>query len=82
MESVNVTVSKLFKSSSGVPQRSVLCPVILIVYINSYLDNVTNHIKLFADESKLWAPVKSIEYCEALHNDSKYSSMNGQTPGR
>ena len=27
------------------------------------------HIKLFADDSKLWAPVKTIEDCEALQND-------------
>ena len=54
---------------SGVPQGSVLGPVLFIIYINYLPDNVTNHIKLFANDSKLWAPVKTIEDCEALQND-------------
>ena len=66
---VNGTVSKWAKVMSGVPQGSVLGPVLFIIYISSLPDSVTNHIKLFADDSKLWAPVKTIEDCEALQND-------------
>ena len=66
---VNGTVSKWAKVMSGVPQGSVLGPVLFTIYINSLPDSVTNHIKLFADDSKLWAPVKTIEDCEALQND-------------
>ena len=47
---------------------SVLSPVIFIFYINSLPDSITNYIKRFADDSKLWTPVKTIEDCEALQN--------------
>ena len=66
---VKGTVSKWAKVMSRVPQGSVLGPVLFIIYINSLPDSVTNHIKLFADDSKLWAPVKTIEDCDALQND-------------
>ena len=72
---VNGTVSKWAKVMSGVPQGSVLGPVLFIIYINSLPDSVTNHIKLFADDNKLWAPVKTIEDCDALQNDITASSL-------
>ena len=58
---VNGTVSKW--------ASHVLGPVIYIIYINPLPDHVTNHITLFVYDSKLWAPVKTIEDCEALQND-------------
>ena len=63
------TVSKFANVMSGVPQGSFLGPVLFMIYINSFPDSVTNHIKHFADDSKLWAPVKTIEDCEAMQND-------------
>ena len=65
---VNRIVSKWAKVMSGVPQCSVLGPVLFIIYINSPPDSVTNHIKLVADDSKRWALVKTIEDCGALQN--------------
>ena len=62
---VNGTVSKWAKVISGVPQGSVLGQVLFIIYINSRPDSVTNHIKRLADDSKLWAPVKTIEDCKS-----------------
>ena len=58
---INGTVSKWAKVMSEVPQGSVLGPVIFIIYINSFPDSVTNHIKLFVGDRKLWVPVKTIE---------------------
>ena len=66
---VNGTVSKWAKVMSGVPQGSVLGPVLFIISINFLPDSVTNHIQIFADDSKLWEPVKTIEDCEAMQND-------------
>ena len=52
----------------GVLKGFAIGPVLFIIYINCLPDSVTNHIKLFADDSKLGAPVNTIKDCEALQN--------------
>ena len=38
---------------SGVPQGSVLAPIMFAVYINDMVDGVTSYVSLFADDAKL-----------------------------
>ena len=42
---------------SGVPQGSVLGPLLFLIYINDLTDNISSNIKLFADDSSLFARV-------------------------
>ena len=44
---------------SGVPQGSVLGPLLFLIYINDLTDNITSNIKLFADDSSLFARVRN-----------------------
>ena len=46
---------------SGVPQGSVLGPLLFLIYINDLTDGIISNIKLFADDSSLFARVDSIE---------------------
>ena len=51
--------------TSGIPQGSVLGPVLFIIYINDMPDKVTSMCKLFADDSKLYLTIKS-RYCNVF----------------
>ena len=40
--------------TSGVPQGSVMGPVLFIIYVNDLPAEVKSYCKLFADDTKLW----------------------------
>ena len=46
---------------SGVPQCSVLGPLLFLVYINDLERNIKSNVKLFADETMLFSIVKNHE---------------------
>ena len=45
---------------SGVPQGSVLGPLLFLIYINDLTDNIISNMKLFADDSSLFVRVKDV----------------------
>ena len=49
------------KLEAGVPQGSVLGPLLFLVYINDLTDNITSQMRLFADDSSLFTCVKGVE---------------------
>ena len=43
--------------TSGVPQISVLGPVLFLIYINDITDNMQSTIRLFADDCTIYRPI-------------------------
>jgi len=63
---------------SGVPQGSVLAPLLFILFVNDLPDWITANIKMFADDTKIWQSLSSKEDSITLQADldslSKWSN--------
>ena len=54
---------------SGIPQGSVLCSILLVIFINDLPDVVKSTVKIFADDTKLFREVRSVDGSEKLQQD-------------
>ena len=68
---VNGQVSEWSPVTSGVPQGSVLGPLLFIIYVNDMDDGITAKISKFADDTKLGMNVAKQENIEELQEDLK-----------
>ena len=68
---VNAERSKWHPVLSGVPQGSVLGPILFIIYINDIDDCISSKINKFADDTKIFNRVSSVEDHDRLQNDIK-----------
>ena len=58
---LNGTESSWKVISAGVPQGSVLGPLLFLVYINDLTENIKSQMRLFADDSSLFTPVFDVQ---------------------
>ena len=54
---------------SGVPQGSVLGPILFLFFINDLPDNIRSSVRLFADDCVLYRNIYSIQDCLTLQED-------------
>ena len=67
---INGTQSEKKFVLAGVPQGSVLGPLLFLVFINDIVDDIDCNIKLFADDTSLYVVIDdSAETCNKLNDD-------------
>ena len=57
---LNGKESNWMSLKAGVPQGSVLGPLLFLVYINDLTDNISSDMRLFADDASLFTCVKGV----------------------
>ena len=58
---INGTSSVWLAVSSGVPQGTVLGPVLFLLYINDLPNSISSNAKLFADDSVVYRQIQRVE---------------------
>ena len=76
---INGKASEWTKVTSGVPQGSVLGPVLFLVYINDIDVGITGIISKFADDTKIANTVASNNQVKEMQNNLDRLSEWGQT---
>ena len=70
---LNGKCSKWSPITAGVPQRSLLGPMLFLVYINDLVDNISHDAKLFPDDTSIFTVVydENIATEQLLYGHSK-----------
>ncbi|XP_076464018.1 uncharacterized protein LOC143296118 [Babylonia areolata] len=66
---INGTFSDEVAVTSGIPQGSVLGPILFVIYTNDLPKHVQNTVKLFADDTKIYAASDNQESTASLQQD-------------
>ena len=66
---VNGKTSSWLPVTSGIPQGSVLGPLLFLIYINDLPDNINSEVYMYADHTKIYREIKTIEDQTILQSD-------------
>ena len=66
---IDGTKSTPLPVSSGVPQGTVLGPLLFLAYINDMPEGIRSTVKLFADDSLVYRKISNKRDCEELQQD-------------
>jgi len=64
------------QKSSGVPQGSVLGPLLFLLFVNDLPDWVKTNIRMFADDTKIWTKISGINDAAALQKELDSHSLS------
>ena len=66
---VNGSKSTYEDVASGVPQGTVLGPILFLAHINDIADDVSSEVRLFADDCVCYREIKTTDDCEKMQKD-------------
>ena len=58
---VHGTFSSWTHVRSGVPQGTILGPILFLIYVNDISSNISSSIKMFADDTKVYREITDLE---------------------
>ena len=61
--------SRIVDVTSGVPQGSVLGPILFLIFMNDLSQSLSSKVRLFADDAILYFEVASADDCQMLQSD-------------
>ena len=64
----NSSTSSLLSVNAGIPQGSVLGPLLFLVYVNDIAENLLSLVRLFADDSSLFFSATNLRDIEGIIN--------------
>ncbi len=66
---INNSKSKWMEVTSGIPQGSVLGPLLFVIFINDLPDTVKSEVFLFADDTKIYKTIENVNDQAILQSD-------------
>lgn len=80
--SLSAAKSRQVEIDSGVPQGTVLGPLLFLCHINDLPERVDSQIRLFADDCLLYRPINSMKDYQTLQEDFNNPADSKPTLGQ